>query len=58
MRYFESECSKNEKGDLLIKYNINGVTQIMYQVHRHHLKIPKPPLICKYNFDQKDTLES
>ena len=53
----ENECTKNEKGELIVKYNINGVVEIMYQVYRHRLKLLRYPLVCRYNFDQKETLE-
>ncbi len=51
-------CRKSNNDELLVKSNINEVIEMVYQIYRHGLKFTRYelPLICKYDFNQTDTL--
>lgn len=57
--YLENTSEKNEKGELVVKYHINSVIEIMYQTQRHEIKINKDllPKICLYRFTDRDHLK-
>jgi hypothetical protein len=53
-----NNCSEEVGGKRVITKHINSVIELMYQIQRHELPIPKTkvPSLLGYNFDQKQTI--